>query len=533
MDIRASVVFFPVGAPLCVSPAKTLYLVLLDSGGASDFFSSFPRLLSSSSTVWLIRSSGLHSGSIYLPIDSQIYTFKEVDDVILVNEIYDIDPAMETVVNSYGSWNESRTKRLKLNDLPLFERRRDLMGYTFLAETMPEAPYVTVSYDDEKFIRLGGLWGDIWHGMLEKMLNFSTEIIISPDGQWGSRGENGSWNGIVSRLMKNQTQVGLASFIQTEARMGVVDLSPALTEGSDRMFIKYPGRGTSWTTFIEPFDLYLWLSVICLILLIIMCLFATYCVGVEQKINPGSFVLMNSFVTIWGSQIAQGSHLQPKSISTKLVFCTSFLLGVILLASYSAKLISFLAIVKVNIPFKTLEDVLDSEYKFGSVHGSAPLDSFVQGPDNSVFREIADAIILKDKDNIVDTIEEGLEKTKDENYVFVWTADVIHSITENSCEFLELPIDLYSVSLSIAWSRDVPHRHLVDYYIKKMLETGQMDRIRRIWLRTSDTKCGKGAGFTPMGLENMVSAFAIISISAVISACTCLLETVASKINTG
>ena len=60
------------------------------------------------------------------------------------------------------------------------------MGYKFQAETMP---YVTLAYDDDNFIRLVGLWGDIWHGMLEKMMNFSTQIVLSPDRQWGSLGE--------------------------------------------------------------------------------------------------------------------------------------------------------------------------------------------------------------------------------------------------------------------------------------------------------------------------------------------------------
>ena len=222
--------------------------------------------------------------------------------------------------------------------------------------------------------------------------------------------------------------------------------------------------------------------------------------------------------------------MDSKIISSKVVFCTSFLLGVILLASYSAKLISFLAIVKVNIPFKTLEDVLHSDYKFGSVQGSAPLDSFLHGPEDSVFRKIADSIIRLEDANIVDTIGEGLEKARHEKYVFVWTAYVIHSMTENSCDLLDLPIDLYSVSISIAWSRDVPHRHIVDYYIKKIMETGQIDRVRRVWLHSPDAGCGTGAWFSPMGLENMVSAFAMMSAFTLISVCILLLETGYSRI---
>ena len=206
------------------------------------------------------------------------------------------------------------------------------------------------------------------------------------------------------------------------------------------------------------------------------------------------------------------------------------LINLILLGSYSAKLISFLAIAKVNIPFKTIEDVLHSDYKFGSVQGSEPLDSFLHGPEDSVFRKIVDSIIRLEDANIVDTIGEGLEKARHEKYVFVWTAYVIHSMTENSCDLLDLPIDLYSVSISIAWSRDVPNRHIVDYFIKKIMETVQMDRVRRVWLASSDAGCGTGAGFSPMGLENMVSVFAMISTFTLISVFILLLDTGYSRI---
>merc|ERR550519_2901273 len=121
--------------------------------------------------------------------------------------------------------------------------------------------------------------------MLEKMMNFSTNIVLSPDRQWGAPLENGSWNGVISRLMKNKTQVGLASFTQTKSRMEVVDLFPPLIEGMDRMFIKYPGRGISWTTFIEPFDIYLWVMILCFIIILTLSLRSTYVLGVERRIN--------------------------------------------------------------------------------------------------------------------------------------------------------------------------------------------------------------------------------------------------------
>ena len=158
-----------------------MYIILMTNLRISQLHSSLGQDVFSSNNVWLIRTCDFRSGLLYFPIDSQVFCFRELNDNVLVDEIYDIEPAMDQVVKEYGSWNESRTNRLLLNDLSLYERRSDLMGYKFQAGTMPEAPYVTIAYDDENSISLGGLWGDIWHGMLGKMMNFSTKIVLSPD----------------------------------------------------------------------------------------------------------------------------------------------------------------------------------------------------------------------------------------------------------------------------------------------------------------------------------------------------------------
>ena len=41
-----------------------------------------------------------------------------------------------------------------------------------------------------KIGRIEGIIGDIWHGVLEKKMNFTTVIHPSVDCEWGSRDEN-------------------------------------------------------------------------------------------------------------------------------------------------------------------------------------------------------------------------------------------------------------------------------------------------------------------------------------------------------
>jgi len=56
-----------------------------------------------------------------------------------------------------------------------------------------------------------------------------------------------------------------------------------------------------------------------------------------------------------------GQDSTPKSWPCRTVYLTSYLVGVVLLAAYSAALISFLAVKRAVMPFETLHDLLGDE----------------------------------------------------------------------------------------------------------------------------------------------------------------------------
>ena len=382
---------------------------------------------------------------------------------------------------------------VKKDNQSLIERRKDLMGYLFHAETMPETPYVVASMEDlEKgeISQVGGIWGEIWKS-LEMTMNFSTEIRAPPDKTWGSKNADGTWSGIINGLIQNRTQIGIASLFYTHSRGLVCDMSPAIIQATDRMFIKYPGREASWMTYINPFNFLLWISLIFFLSLVVLLLSLTYYLGPEKE----PFNLLNSSLIIWGSQIAQGSWLDPKCFSSKIIFFISFTFGVILYTSHSAKLISFLAVIKVTLPFTSIEEIFQTDYAIGSVSGSAVLGSFLDGQENSIHLELAEKIIKKDSTNMPASIEDGLEKAKKEKYAFVWPTDVIHAMNQDNCDFLDIPYDVNSYSLSMAWKKHLPHKHFFNYFIQKMIETGQMNRIHSKWLPKPRSDCGANGEF--------------------------------------
>ena len=475
----------------------------------------------STKNTFLLKNESLGLNDIYFPINSHVFTFVPDPMEVQIFEIYNIDRGMEQMVKNYGTWNS----RLIVDPLPIYERRKNLMGYVFSAETMPEPPYVIVNFDNLATGRgrpVSGIWGDVWLN-LENTMNFSTKISASPDNKWGSQNEDGTWNGIIKGLQVKRTQIGLASFSITFARGLVADFSPSIMKWSAKMFIKSPTREASWTTYVQPFDTTLWLSLLLLLVFMMLCLSATYLLGPEKHLNPDSFSLINSFILVWGSQIGQGSWIDPKSFASKIIFFISFLLGVCLVASYSAALMSYLTI-GAKLPFKSLEEMLASDYQVGSVNGSAILDGFLRARPGSIHETIANKKIRKNPSSIPDSIEEGLIKAKQEKYAFVWSTDTIYGINQDNCDFVEIPDEVSGGHLGIGFTQDLPHAQFFDFFINKMKETGQMKRILRKWLPKPREDCNAAAGFLSLGLDNLISAFAMFVVVLLLAIILALFE---------
>ena len=177
----------------------------------------------------------------YLPIDSQVYSFKKGLSEILIK----VDKGLKVISNQVGSWNEHNLTWYKSS---LFERWKIVHSYAFRAVTLPDPPIVTVS-TNKKEVKIGGLLGEIWHRILEKHMNFSTRIQLSSNSNWGNKDENGTWTGMIVEVYTGSAQLGRFDFVIFKDRLELVNFSPALYEAKIGMFIMYPERSSSWTTF--------------------------------------------------------------------------------------------------------------------------------------------------------------------------------------------------------------------------------------------------------------------------------------------
>ena len=503
---------------LPIGKVKSLYIVLLKPVSTTQLFSNLGTKYFSSTSTWLVKTGEeeIFQG-VYLPITSQVYSFNKVLEDVVVKESYNVAQGLKLWTKQIGLWRE---RKLSWDQSTVFERRKDFYGYQFEAVTMPESP-INIVYTENSKISLGGYFGNVWH-LLEKHMNFTTRIRMSPDGNWGSRDENGTWNGMIQEVHEKRSHLGIAAFSFTKERSEVVEFSPPLFKANILMFLKYPERRSSWTTFIEPFDPYLWFSLCVLILLLSLSVSATYQFGPEKTKNPGSFIFSLNFLLILGAQMGQGSAIEPKSFSTRIVFITNYLLGVVILASYSSKMVAFLSTVKLHPEIETLEEVPGSDFKFGYLKGTATSDMFKKAQEGTIFQKIFDEKVKQNPGSLVDNYSEVPEKVLNEKYIFVGFAPSVIELIE--CEILPLSTPVRKDDIGYVWSKDLPHGQFFTHYINKIGEEGVLDKFRRQHSVKPRSDCTNSDMFMSVGFVNIISAFAMLLVANIVGLMLCIAE---------
>ena len=105
---------------------------------------------------------------------------------------------------------------------------------------------------------------------------------------------------------------------------------------------------------------------------------------------------------------------------------------------------------------------------------------------------------------------------KSEKYAFFYGSVVVYEMTKDNCDFIDIPFDVKNNPVALVWKKHLPHRHFFDYFIKKLKENGQIDKILNKW-KPVRSDCGTGGDFESMGLENIVSAFAMMGAGLVLA----------------
>ncbi|KAJ4446949.1 hypothetical protein ANN_13651 [Periplaneta americana] len=352
---------------------------------------------------------------------------------------------------------------------------RDAMDFFVHSETfLPQGfgnhgpdsePPLTIIARGNKFAGFNGL---LW-SIFEEKLNFKTEVRIPGDNLWGSL-KNGTWNGAMGMVLRKEVEAAVCGLGMTSKRAAYVRFITPVAVLRDKIFIRMTDTyvSGSWNNFLRSFSAGLWLTVAAFIFLMAIFFNVCYHIGVNHhKEESYELTLIECIFFVLAAFCQQGQTRTPLSFQCRLVFFTSYLLGVVLFCAYSAAIISFLTVRHVELPFNDLMQLKqDATYTLGVVDASMKLSKF-QDAKSGILKDVYTTNILPGLKTLPRSVQSGLQKVcATPKYAFLAPIEkgAVYFPTL-CCELFVLPKEVSFMPISIAFPKNSPYIELFDFFL--------------------------------------------------------------------
>ena len=307
------------------------------------------------------------------------------------------------VTNYFGSstWNESKYLDDKAYFKESFERRRNnFHGIEFKGMVDIYAPNVVLPKDFAKIARyfsenetydvtnlVSGTYIDLLH-LMENKLNFTTKLYLRKDKVWGVPKEfpNGTieYPGMVGNIIDESADFIWATIVRNVERNPYLDFLPTLNNFHGVIYLPKLQETSDWIVYFAPFTESLWIGItisgilmaisLCFIETVhckkfvscnIMCIidFIIYFFVIFQKISSMFSALWWSFNSNFGL-VLPSSSMMDRFMSYKGLKFTLMICGLIVWLSYNGYLFSYLSFKVYKYPFKDLESMKYTNYKY-------------------------------------------------------------------------------------------------------------------------------------------------------------------------
>ena len=228
---------------------------------------------------------------------------------------------------------------------------------------VPWPPYI-IKYNSSAY---SGYYIHLMNIIADSM-NFTYHVTEPNDQKYGSV-ENGRWTGMIGQLVDKEADVA-ASLTQTSDRGQVVtQIKTAVLVGYEVvMYHKPEPRAMSIDALRRPFSLEVWLACLGALVTTMVVFHVAQSLLTSQK---NSYTNCSYVGYILHSTFNEGTTWSPGHVSSRIIYSFYTLGWLVLIARYTAYLVSVLSVKKEVIPFRTMLEFSQSHYKLGVLGGTS------------------------------------------------------------------------------------------------------------------------------------------------------------------
>ncbi|XP_014890159.1 glutamate receptor ionotropic, kainate 3 isoform X2 [Poecilia latipinna] len=451
----------------------------------------------------------------------------------------DIVSLKEDGLEKVGKWSASGG--LNITEVPKRKGMNitdSLSNRSLVITTILEEPYVMLKKSDKALVgndRFEGFCIDLLKE-LAKILGFTYEIRLVPDGKYGSQDDKGQWNGMIRELIEHRADLAVAPLTITYVREKVIDFSkPFMSMGISILYRRPNATNSGFFSFLNPMTPDIWVYILLAYLgvscvLFVIARFSPYEWYDAHPCNPGSdvvennFTLLNSFWFGVGSLMQQGSELMPKALSTRIIGGIWWFFTLIIISSYTANLAAFLTVERMDSPVDSADDIAkQTKIEYGVVRDGATM-AFFKKSKVSTFEKMWAFMSSRPRTSLVKSVEDGVQRVLKSDYALITESTTIDYITRRNCNLTQVGGLIDSKGYGIGTPLGSPYRDKISIAILSILEDGLLHVLKEKWWSGSGCLDEERRETGPMGIQNLGGIFIVLASGLVLSVFVAIAE---------
>ncbi|KAF7991156.1 hypothetical protein HCN44_002718 [Aphidius gifuensis] len=400
-----------------------------------------------------------------------------------------------------------------------------IVNVTLIVVTIPEQPYVmlrnTGNFSGNE--RYEGFCIDLLREIAQ-MVGFTYRIELVPDGKYGVYNyETKEWNGIKADL-------AVGSMTINYARESVIDFTkPFMNLGISILFKVPTSHPARLFSFMNPLAVEIWLYALAAYVLVSVTMFVVARFSPYEWNNPhpchtgaediveNQFSMSNSFWFTIGTLMQQGSDLNPKAASTRIVSGIWWFFTLIIISSYTANLAAFLTVERMITPIENAEDLAGQTDIFYGTLDSGSTMTFFRDSMIETYKKMWRFMENKKPSVFVPTYEEGIQRVLQGNYAFLMESTMLDYSVQRDCNLTQIGGLLDTKGYGIATPMGSPWRDKISLAILELQEKGEIQMLYNKWWKLPSDICKR----KEKGKENKANALGVSSIGGVFVVLLC------------
>ncbi|XP_054004327.1 probable glutamate receptor isoform X1 [Hylaeus anthracinus] len=479
-------------------------------------------------------------GEVYVPFDCVLMVAQANPEGggEIVREVYRIGREDHLRWMDFGTWNSTHGFKGPL--VGLYQRRHDLKGRNLRVVSIHDPPVSRfVKNEVNHTVGMAGFFGEVIQ-LLQEGMNCTAcnsdatktyhrcRFSYQEANSWGVRLPNGTWTGSMGMLMEDEADLAATELMMTSDRLDIVKFTTPVYSSKCRVYIKRPDTTTvKWNAYLAPFALNVWNAIALTIFITgisIATIDAIFTKGVDSDVveyRSSSSTISEIVFFVFGAFCGQGMEPSPLD-PIRMVHLSIHATAVVVLAAYSAALISFLAIKTFAMPFTTMAGMLeDGSYRFAVVADSADY-SFFQNTSDRVLTFMFEQLLTGESD-LPSNYLDGLSRVCQENKYAFMTLDNMAAVLQGRVDCILEPLDVIAqTTIAMAVPANSPYRGIIDAKILLLRDSGILQRLLEIeWATVSSRPT---AGWSSVELEDAMPLLIFLLIAFIITWVLLLVE---------